>query len=207
MQNREAQYLPHVFGSQVPHGQLDLVLFVVSIRSLDDHGDVVGRHCSSFKACIHKCVGPLRLRSLRLSSRSPGGMLHRNTLSQRAAGERRGFRYPCGRGGGPTEVVSDMSASARAGRVYRARMAWSLATRPPYPFVVVQRGPDRPLERHNREGLVQKGSPRSLPNPIVMNLLGAIGGHQENLYLRPDGPDVRRELESALERHHHIRQE
>src|SRR5438128_5186573 len=80
MQNREAQYLPHVFGSQVPHGQLDLVLFVVSIRSLDDHGDVVGRHCSSFKACIHKCVGPLRLRSLRLSSRSPGGMLHRNTL-------------------------------------------------------------------------------------------------------------------------------
>src|SRR6266571_7763119 len=116
-------------------------------------------------------------------------------------------QIPVRPGGGPTEVVSDMSASARAGRVYRARMAWSLATRPPYPFVVVQRGPDRPLERHNREGLVQKRSPRSLPNPIVINLLGAIGGHQENLYLRPDGPDVRRELESALERHHHIRQE
>jgi len=69
-----------------------------------------------------------------------------------------------------------------------------LATRPPYPFVVVQRGPDRPLEHHDREGLVQKESPRSLPNPIVINLLGAICGHQENLHLRPDGPDFRREL-------------
>ena len=69
-----------------------------------------------------------------------------------------------------------------------------MATRPPNLFVVVQRGPDRPLERHNREGLVQKESPWSLPNPLVINLLGAICGHQENLHLGPDGPDFRREL-------------
>src|SRR6266849_2705853 len=49
LQDREAHYLPHVFGSQVPHGLLDVVLFVVVfIRNLDDHGDVVSRHRVSF---------------------------------------------------------------------------------------------------------------------------------------------------------------
>jgi hypothetical protein len=73
-------------------------------------------------------------------------------------------------------------------------MGWSLATRPRHSCGVVQRRPDLPLERDYSERFVQKEAPRGLPNPLVINLLGAICGHQQDLHLGPDGSDFRRKL-------------
>jgi hypothetical protein len=83
-------------------------------------------------------------------------------------------------------------------------MAWSFDTSPGAGSAVAQQRPDRCRQPVDGERLVQEEPSKTQPHPIVISLLRAVRGHQEDLHLWTEGLHFRRELQSVHQGHHDI---